>query len=468
MFNLTDGDIERIDADSLRILAEIGVRVDDEDLRRQAIGAGAKVGRGNDILRFPPEMVRQKVAQAPRTAEFADCAGKVTAVGPGRPSTFWTGAALNYVVGNDSRPITSEDLRDFIRVADTLESVFATVGTALADVPPPARDFVGLRIMAFHTRKHLRPLLFKAENVKAMIEMAEVVADGRPLRDFPLISFGYSCLSPLHWSRISIDLWRNSAGHGLPLMLNGEPITGATSPVTLAGAVALSNAEILAGVVLVQLIEPGRPVVHNLGFAHSLNMRTAMCLSGSPECALMAVAGAQLAAHYELPSASWMCTDAFADDQQASMEKMLTGAAQAMGGVSVIWGMGQLETEKSLSPVQLVMDDEVARALMRYERGFAVNDDTLAYDVIRQVETSEQDFLSHEHTIAHFRGELSESPLLRLPTRQEWTGAGCATLAKRAGQYVKDVLAAPVEPYLTDRQRKDILAIEQRALKALG
>ena len=468
MFMLSDSDIERIDADSMRILAEIGVRVDDEELRRQAVGAGAKIGRQNDILCFPPEMVREAVDQAPASAGFADCDGSVTVVGPGRPSTFWTGAALNYVIGNEARPIRSQDLADFARIADSLESVFAVVGTALADVPPPARDVVGLRIMATHTRKHLRPLLFKAENVKAMIEMAEVVADGRPLRQCPLISFGYSCLSPLHWSQISIDLWRNSSGHRLPVMLNGEPITGATSPVTLAGAVAMANAEVLAGVALVQLLSPARPVVHNIGFAHSMDMRRAACLAGSPECALMAAAGARLAAYYKLPSASWMCTDALADDQQAAIEKMLTGAAHAAAGVSVIWGMGQLETEKSLSPVQLVMDDEIVRALVRFARGFQVDDDTLAYGVIRQVETGEGEFLSHDHTIAHFRDELSGSPLLARSTRQRWADGGCTTLADRAKAYVHDLLARPQEPRLTDRQSKDILAIEQRVLKALG
>ncbi|NIA21081.1 MAG: hypothetical protein GWP05_03710 [Anaerolineaceae bacterium] len=465
MFQLTLSDIEQIDRTSIRILSELGVRVDDQALGEQAIAAGARPGHEADRLRLPEQMVRELVAMAPAEARYSDLAGQVTAVGPGSRPTFWTGAALNYVTGRDCRPITKKDLAEFCRVADTLDSLLAVVGTSLEDVPPQCRDFVGFRIMAENTAKHLRPLLFTAEGIAPILEMAEVLADGRPLVDRPLVSFGYSCLCPLHWSQISTDLWRGTAGRGIPVMLNGEPIAGATSPVTLAGAVALANAEILAGVVLTQLLEPGRPVVHNLGFAHMTEMRSGTCLSGTAECGLMALAGARLAAHYELPSASWMCTDSFLDDEQASMEKMLTGLAHVAGGVNVIWGMGQLESEKTLSPVQLVTDDEVARALLRWWDGFAVNEESLAYDVIRDHVVGGEDFLGHEHTLKHFRSELSESNLLARTRRETWQGQGATSLSERAARRVEEILSGDPPQHLSDQQSKDLLAIEQKHLK---
>jgi len=465
VFDLTASDVEQIDRTSLRILDEIGVRVDDAPLRDLALKAGARPGRDADWIRLPPEMVREHVRLAPREARYADCSGRVTAMGPGSEPTFWTGAALNYVTGRQSRPITGADLSEFARLADAMPAVFAVVGTSVDDVPPTVRDVVGFRIMAEATGKHLRPLLFTAAGVRPIIEMAEVVAGGAPLGDRPLVSFGYSCLSPLHWSQISADLWRESAGHRLPVMLNGEPIAGATSPVTLAGSLALSNAEILAGVVLVQLIEPGRPVVHNLGFAHVTDMRTAACLAGSAECALMAWAGAQLAAHYGLPCASWMCTDAFMDDEQASMEKVLTGFAHVLGGVNIIWGMGQLQSEKALSPVQLVMDEEVAQALRRWWRGVRVDDETLALDVIRDVVSGGEQFLAHDHTLRHFREELGESRLLARTQREAWEAAGSTRLADRAAERVRQILSEPQPERLTDTQRRDLRAIEQRAVK---
>jgi trimethylamine--corrinoid protein Co-methyltransferase len=237
--------------------------------------------------------------------------------------------------------------------------------------------------------------------------------------------------------------------------------------VTLAGSLALSNAEILAGVTLAQLLEPGRPVVHNLGFAHVADMRTVACLSGAAECALLAAAGAKLAAFYGLPSASWMCTDSFLDDEQAALEKMLTGLAHVAAGVNLIWGLGQLESQKSLSPVQLVMDDEIARVLLRARRGFAVNEESLAFDVIREHVAEGAEFLAHEHTLRHFRAELSESPLLARTRRELWQASGATSLSERAAERMREILAAPKRECLTADQRREILAIEARALRVV-
>ncbi len=465
MLSLTRDQFEQIDRTSLRVLSEVGVRVDDVQLRDLALQAGARPGRTNDGIFLPPQMVREYLALAPSAARFADCRGRITVLEPGSRPTFWTGAALNCVEGKVSRPIRSGDLTTLARVADALPNVFGVVGTSVDEVPPSARDFVGFRILAEHTSKHLRPLLFTAGGVEPILEMARVIADGKTLAECPLVSFGYSCLSPLHWSQISCDLWRRSAGHALPVMLNAEPIAGATSPVTLAGSIAMSNAELLAGVVLVQLLEPGRPVIHNLGFAHTMDMRSAVCLSGAPECAMMACAGGQLAAYYGLPSAAWMCTDSLLDDEQATLEKVLTGMAQALGGTNIIWGVGQLETQKALSTVQAVIDDAVAGSLLRCWDAFRVDEQSLAFEAIVEVVEGGGDFLAHDHTLRHFRTELSESRLMTRTQRDKWQAAGSSTLAERAAQRVQQILAAPPTPHLNEQQSRDIRAIEKRALR---
>jgi trimethylamine--corrinoid protein Co-methyltransferase len=465
MFSLTRDQFEQINHTSLRVLSEVGVRVDDDELRSRALRAGAKPGRTNDRILLPPQMVQEYMALAPRIARFADCPGRVHELAPGSRPTFWTGAALNCVHGNVSRPIRSEDLAMLTRVADALPNVFGVVGTSVDDVPPSARDFVGFRILAEHSSKHLRPLLFTAGGVEPILEMARVVADGKTLAECPLVSFGYSCLSPLHWSQISCDLWRRSSGHALPIMLNAEPIAGATSPVTLAGSIALSNAELLAGVVLVQLLEAGRPVIHNLGFAHTMDMRSAVCLSGAPECALMACAGGQLAAYYGLPSAAWMDTDSPIDDAQASLEKVLTGMAQVQGGTNIIWGVGQLESQKGLSAVQAVIDDAVAGSLLRCWDAFRIDQQSLAFEAIVEVVESGGDFLAHDHTLKYFRTELSESRLMARTQRDKWQAAGSTTLAERAEQRVQQILAAPPTLHLSDQQSRDIRAIEKLAMQ---
>ncbi|MCX7591941.1 MAG: trimethylamine methyltransferase family protein [Kiritimatiellae bacterium] len=468
MFRLTAAQIDEIHSTSLRILEHIGVRLDDVAVRELTIRQGALPGHTNDVIRLPNRMVREFVSMAPRFVRLSDCQGRTVEIGPNGDSTFWTGAALNYKTRNECRPITREDLTQFARVADRLDTVFAVTGTSIAEVPPICRDIVGLRIIAENSRKHLRPLLFDPRNVKPMIEMAQIIGGGSTLREHPLISFGYSCLSPLHWSKTATDLWRESSGHGIPVMINGEPVAGATSPVTLAGSLALSNAEILAGVVLIQLLEPGRPVIHNLGFAHVTDMRTGGCLSGAAECALMAAAGAQMAAFYGLPSASWMGTDSLTDDPQASLEKALTGYAHLNAGVNIIWGMGQLESQKTLSPVQLLIDHEITRWLLRMKRGFSVDQTSLAYEVIREVIEQHGEFLSHDHTVVNFRTELSESALLVRTNRGRWEVEGRRGIVEKAEGLMLDLLKKPHIPALNDTQLEEIQGIEKKALRRLG
>ena len=118
------------------------------------------------------------------------------------------------------------------------------------------------------------------------MEMAQVLA-GAPLGERPVVSFGYSIVSPLHWSSTGMGVFRNTSGHRVPLMINSEPMGGGTAPVTLAGCLVLANADALSGLVIAQLLERGRPVIFNLGFAHVLDMSSGLALTGAPENALL-------------------------------------------------------------------------------------------------------------------------------------------------------------------------------------
>jgi hypothetical protein len=94
----------------------------------------------------------------------------------------------------------------------------------------------------------------------------------KPVFPWPWFSIGFTAHGPLRWTNLALEVFARSAGHGIPVTVNGEPMAGASAPVTLAGAFAVGNAEILAGIVVNQLLEPGRPVVYNLGLGHVLSL----------------------------------------------------------------------------------------------------------------------------------------------------------------------------------------------------
>jgi trimethylamine--corrinoid protein Co-methyltransferase len=445
---LTPIDAQRIHDASLRILAEIGVRLEHDGIVARLRAAGAVAGTGAQEVRFPPEMVAEYLALAPRTVTLAARNGADTLLSPESASVYWTNPGLQMLDAGGAREATSADLAAVARLCDGLPAVQGVLGMAMADVPPPCRDFTGLRVIAEHTRKHVRVLCFTPTGMQALAEMGRVFPG-------PWYSIGFTAHGPLRWTRLALDIFQQSAGHGIPTTINGEPMAGVTGPVTLAGAVAVGNAEILAGVIVNQLLEPGRPVIYNLGLAHAFDMRHATAITGGPENALFAEASAAMGRFYGLPSSSWVSTEAVYEDEQAALEKSIGFHTHATAGVSLIWGMGQLESEKTMSLAQLVIDDEIIAYLERFRRGFAVNDTELAFDLIRDVGIAGS-YLETDHTFEHFRAQLFEPRILNRAQREDCAGPLHAVAATRAAE----LLATDTEEKITPAESAELRRTE--------
>ncbi len=458
-------EIEKIQQASLQVLSEVGVKISHPEIRKLLLDSGAREGR-ESVLLIPPELVDDSVKKAPRSICFADLNGKITEVKQGAPPLFWSGNAMYYVRGSERRELTRDLYAEFCRVADRLSQLHAIVGTNLSDYPPAARDFVGFRAMAENTRKHLRPVIFTPRGIHAILEMADVLLEGKSLREYPVLSFGFTIVSPLRWSDSALEVFRVSSGNGIPLMVNSEVISGATGPVTLAGTLVLANAEALSGVVIAQLLEPGRPVVFNLGFSHIFDMRAIETLTGSPEGGLIGAAGNALACFHGLPSASWASTESKIADAQASYEKTLLGLLHTLGGVNLIWGIGNLDATLALSPEQAVIDDEIAAGLLRAWKGIDVNEVKMAVPVIRDL-AHKAGYLGHEHTLAHFREELLITRLLSRERWALWEKEGRQSLTERAADRVRSFLKTPPPGHLSGTQRERLAAIEKRWLEKI-
>ncbi|MBI5627772.1 MAG: trimethylamine methyltransferase family protein, partial [Candidatus Rokubacteria bacterium] len=367
---------EQIHDAALSTLERVGVRVDDPDILARLQEAGAQVVSA-DVARIPRRLVEWALAQSPKSFPIADRRGNLWDVRPGSPSLVLTGNAL-YIARDRSRePLKSTDLAELARVVDACRNIHGMVGTSVDDYPPTCRDFAGFRIMARNTSKHLRPCIYTPRGAGLVMEMAQVLVS-EPLRERPIVSTGFSILSPLHWTALALSVFKQTAGKGIPVMINSEPLGGATAPVTLAGCLVIGDADALSGLVINQLLEPGRPCFYNIGFAHVLDMASAIALTGSPENALLQAAGADLARFHGLPSASWMSTESMLPDSQAAFEKMVTGLAHAMAGVNFIWGAGNLESTLSMSPEALIADDEIAGYFLRCQKGIPVDAEGLA------------------------------------------------------------------------------------------
>jgi trimethylamine---corrinoid protein Co-methyltransferase len=440
----------RIDRAARELLADPGVKFEHAAIYEMLIKAGAKPGLSADVVRIPSAMVDEALAACPAEVPMADRLGRVRQLkAAGGQTSVWSVPGMCWQSRGETRLFDSADMARAARLVDKLPNVDAVFGLAMRDLPPKACDVAGLEIMARNTSKHIRVLCFSPAGAEAMLAMRDVVGP------WPWFSIGFTAHGPLRWTNLALDIYWRSRGHGIPATVNGEPMAGVSGPVTLAGSVAVGTAEILAGIVANQLMEPGRPLVFNLGLAHIFDMRTAIAVTGAPENHLYAKAAAELGRYYNIPSASWVSTESMCPDAQAGLEKMCGFLTHLEAGVSCIWSAGQLESELTFSPAQAVIDNEMIGYARRYLRGISVDDESLALETIREVGITGS-FLDHDHTFAHYRDEFFYPELLFRKKRADWEQAGSPRLDERAEARADELMAQPVENGLSPEQEREL------------
>jgi trimethylamine--corrinoid protein Co-methyltransferase len=451
---------EKIHTAAVALLADPGIRLEHDGICRLLLKGGAQEGRSARVIRFPEALVREGLALAPSEFVFADRRGEGKKTGPRTEAVIWSVPGIRIVEHLRERRFTSKDMAGAARLLDQLEHVDGVFGFAMDDVPPGACDVVGLRIMAEHTGKHIRVLCFTPRGSEMLVEMKKVVGD------YPWFSVGFTAHGPLRWTNLALEIFSRTAGHGIPVTVNGEPMAGVSGPVTLAGSAAVGTAEILAGILVNQILEPGRPCVFNLGLAHTFDMRKSIAVTGGPENHLFARISAMMGRYYGIPSASWVSTESMCADAQAALEKMCGFLTHLQGGVSNVWGVGQLESELSFSPSQAVIDNEIISYVKRYLKGVDVNEDTLAIELIREAGIAGS-FLESRHTLEHFQDELFQPDILNRSVRENWKKLGGRTLYQVAEEKAQKLMGEEVDNGLDENRIRELDALATRFLKKI-
>ncbi len=454
-------DAERIHEAAIELLQDPGVKIEHEPIYELLLKRGCKAGRDSFVVRFPRKVIEECVSLCPHEIRFTDRFGKGKVASPSGESLFWSVPGLNIYEQNRCRPFTSQDMARWTWLLHQLPTVDGVFGYALDDVPPKIRDVVGLRIMAEHTTKHIRVLCFSPEGADALVRMKQIVGN------YPWFSIGFTAHGPLRWTNLALEIFYRTAGHQIPITVNGEPMAGVSGPVTISGSAVVGTAEILAGIVLNQMLEPGRPCVFNLGLAHTFDMKTAIAVTGGPENALFAKLSAQLGRYYGIPSSSWVSTESMCPDGQAALEKMFGFLTHLQERVSLIWGVGQLESELTVSPAQAVIDNEMIQFVQRYLKGVRLDPEATAVELIRKVGISGS-FLEEDHTLEHFKEELYIPQLLWRKKRADWIQSGSKTLAERAEDYAYALMQQKHGSFLSEEQTQELDRIVSDCKRELG
>jgi trimethylamine--corrinoid protein Co-methyltransferase len=447
---LSSEEVRAIHEATLRVLSEVGIVLDEPEARALLLDHGAREGRGR--LCLPAGLVEACLARCPARVTLRGRGGQVT-LGDGALHVHNLGGARDVLdrPGGGLRPAAGDDVARSARLLDALENV--TTVTPLytpQDVPPALMTLAMFDRTLRNTLKPINgPGVQTRKEVRLLAEMMRAV-----LGDDPGVSLAASPISPLTFPADASQAILEIARQGLPFGPLPCPSVGATAPMSLAGALTQQNAEVLACIVLAQLAAPGLPVIY-CGRLAVLDMRSGVPAWGNPEIGLASAAAVQLAHYYHLPANVYgLAASGAAIDIQSGYERALNAVVPALAGADELSGVGEMAGGVFSCDAQMVIDDEIMGMVRRLRRGFAVDEDALAVEVIAGVMDAGRNFLAEPHTVKYLRaGEVWRGALA--------VQAGGPGLAERAQQRAEKLLATHHVPPLPDDQARALDEILQ-------
>ena len=461
---LTKTQLEKVHATSLRILEKIGVDFGYSPALEVLKKGGARVDGQRAF--FTRRLVEEQIKKPP--AEFTLYArnpehnvligGRNTVFAPGYGAPFVTD------LKNGRRKATLKDFENFVKLTGASAHQDLLSGTVVepTDVPAEIRHTRMLYASVKYSDKCFMGSTMGARAARECLQMASILSgSGADLPSKPVIFGIVGALTPLKYDARMLEALMEYAAAGQPQIIASLAIAGATGPVTMAGNLALQNAEVMAGIVLAQLIREGTPVIFG-GVSSNAEMRNGTLSIGSPEMAMNAAATAQMARYYKLPArCGGAVCDAKSPDAQASYESMMNLLMALVCGANfVLHSAGILESFNCMSYEKFIMDEEMCGMAKRIHRAIDVNPDTLAFDVIKAVGPGGH-FLDKDHTFDHFRTEFYQPRLSNRDDFVTWQANGSPQSLVSANMKVKQILnnyQAPELPASVDRDLQKFIA----------
>jgi trimethylamine--corrinoid protein Co-methyltransferase len=419
--------------------------------------AGATIK--NERVLIPPELVEKCISQCPGIVSVRGRAGTVKTLGDGNLYFHNLGGArdiFDYASG-EKRIANLQDVREATRLLDALDNCHTiTPFFTPCDVPGELMSLAMYRSALPHTTKpvHGPGVQYPAE-VKFALELASVLGNPKEV-----LTLAVSPVSPLkipdHEVQAIIEIARAGIAFG-PLPC---PTAGTTAPLSISGAIAQQNAEILVPLVLAQVVHPGLPIFY-CGRLAMMEPRTGISVWGGVELGLASAGTVQMGQRYGLPvNVYGFSTNAHTLDIQSGFERGLNAIIPAMVGASELSGIGEMEAGITGSYAQMVADNEFASSILRMRRGFTVNEDALAVEVIKSVMNGTHNFLGQKHTMKYLKsGEVFMTKLAERSSWEQWETGGKKSLAEHAQATAEMILREHQVQPLDDAQERELDAI---------
>ena len=443
---VSSDDLYRIHESTIAALQQTGVLFHSDEAIEIFKKHGAKIdGR---VVRIPRQMLEQALEVAPNSFRWhARNPLASIKVGDDQSRTHVMldhGPVFIQDIDNERRPGKMADLINLYKLGQASE-VANVIGQIPVDPGDVTGDSKNLQIMYQLLRNTDKPLMGWPEsrkNIQRMFEMVEIAMDHPGfLENHHTIGVSVCALSPMQFAPESCDTILAYAQKGQPLLILTCAMTGVTSPINLVTTAIQQNAEILAGIILAQLINPGTPVVYCPASA-APNMKTATYITGAPESNLINMIGLQLANDmYHLPTRTMAgLTDAKVVDCQAGYETMQNYFTLMMTGTNMINEcFGTLNGIMTVSYEKFIIDEEMISRMLRISHGISPVETDFNVDIIHEVGHNGS-FLMHPTTFEDCRSGWRPT-VSNWDPFETWKEEGGEDVLIRANRRYKKVLS---------------------------
>jgi trimethylamine---corrinoid protein Co-methyltransferase len=466
--------MEQIHTTALKILADVGIKFHHREVLEIFKKTGLDVNIEAEVVKIPEYLIKEALKTAP--AQFSMYNREMT------EETIWgdsevklgAGGSVINILDSDGRTIrepTTEDLLNMYQLTDNLPEISWTApGSFVTDVP---HEISAVWRFYLRLKYGSKPSCADGLNVVDLIdncEMLEVIRDNEEnFINKPLAIVQPCPMSPLSWNFESASYLIESARRKMPALMISMPFAGVSSPVTMAGAIAQQTAELLSGLVLMQIIHPGLPTVYAGASAHA-DMRDVSNVMGSIEAQMMNAATIQMAHYYQIPSgtgAVFGYSDSKRNDYQGGADSVIGQLLLTLSGANVVYGIGELAGMDANSLEKVVMDHEIFRSIKKFLNGIPVSKETLAFDIVKEV-GPEGDFLGNKHTHEWFKKEYIFADILDRKSKSAWEKEGAKDSQERAKEYVQSVLKKSALNRLSPEKDKELNKTMNHILKRRG
>ena len=453
---LTRDELDTIHSGACHILKHTGVLVEFEEAADRLHSAGAFVSRSgkNWLVKIPEWLVTESLASTPKSVTyFARDPEKDFLLENNRVGFGTFGEQVNIIdpITRKYRPSTKQDCCNVYRLIDALDELaFCQRTLCPGDQLPAAQAVHNFQALITHNSKHITIGMVNRSCVEVIVQMAAAAVGGMDkLHQRPICTCSCCVTSPLTLTTQFCETLIAAVEAGINVDVMTMALAGGSGPVTLAGTIVLTMAELLSGLVLAQITCKGVNVTFG-SCSTIMDLKTGLASTGAPEWGLVGAAIAQMANYYHIPCRVGSgVSDSKLPDAQAAYQFTLNALPLSLAGANMIFGAGGIDSGLAFDYAKLIMDHECICHIRKLLEGVRVDNETMALDLIHDIGPGGT-FLIHRHTLERTRSQ-SAVHLFDRGTREAWMEtAGGKDLTERAYGKALEILESHQTKALPD------------------